>query len=308
MSALVIDETLAGAPVEYRTPAVKPTLAEAQAWCKALAESHYENFHVATWVLPQRMRPHFQTIYAYCRVSDDLGDEVGDTALATQLLASWRVMLDECYDAPERVRHPVFVAMGETVRECGIPREPFRDLLTAFERDQTKVRHESWAELEEYSRYSANPVGRLVLYVAGEKNEQAQMLSDTICTALQLANFWQDVSVDYPRGRVYLPQDAMRSFGVTEEDLAGKRFTPQYRAMMKQLVESTLAMFAEGRAICGLVDKELAVTLGLFVAGGEAILKAIAEQDYDTVTKRPALSKLTKAKLLAKALWGKVIT
>jgi len=168
-----IDDTLAGAPVEYRTPAARPTLAEAQAWCKNLAETHYENFHVATRFLPKRLRPHFQTIYAYCRVADDLGDEVGDPALSLELLASWRAMLDECYDAPERSRHPVFVALAETVQECAIPREPFADLLKAFALDQTKTRYESLAELEEYARYSANPVGRLVLYMAGLRSSSS---------------------------------------------------------------------------------------------------------------------------------------
>lgn len=301
-----IDDGLAGAPAAYLTPAERPTLAAAQAWCKSLAKTHYENFHVATWFLPARMRPHFQSIYAYCRVSDDLGDEVGDTALAARLLASWRAMLDECYDAPERSRHPVFVALAETVRECGIPREPFAELLTAFVRDQTVTRHETWADLEEYSRYSANPVGRLVLRVAGESDARAVALSDKICTALQLANFWQDVSVDYPLGRVYLPLEEMRRFGVSESDLAARRFTPEYGAMMRSLVERTRAMFAEGRAIRGLVDRELAVTLGLFVAGGEAILDAIARRNYNTVEWRPFLSKATKARLLLRALWGKV--
>jgi squalene synthase HpnC len=301
-----IDDTLAGAPAEYRTPAARPTLAEAQAWCKQLAETHYENFHVATWFLPKRLRPHFQTIYAYCRVADDLGDEVGDTALATSLLTSWRGMLDECYDAPERSRHPVFVALAETVRECRIPREPFADLLVAFLRDQTKTRYETLAELEDYARYSANPVGRLVLYAAGVNEPRLHRLSDKICTGLQLANFWQDVSEDYAMGRIYVPAETMRRFGASEQNFASQWYTRQYRAMMKFLVEHTQELFAEGRFLCTLVDKELAVTLGLFIDGGEAILHEIARMQYNTLERRPSISKLTKARLLAKALWGKV--
>jgi squalene synthase HpnC len=301
-----IDDSLEGAPAAYRTPAVRPTLEEAKAWCKNLAETHYENFHVATWFLPKQLRPHFQNIYAYARVADDLGDEVGDPVLATALLTSWRAMLDECYDAPERSRHPVFVALAETVRECNIPREPFADLLVAFTRDQTKTRYETVAELEDYSRYSANPVGRLVLYAAGVDAPRLHKLSDKVCTGLQLANLWQDVAEDYVNGRVYIPAEEMRRFGVTEQNVVERRCTPEYRAMMKSLVDHTKALFAEGRFLCTLIDKELAVTIGLFIDGGEAILHEIETMEYNTLERRPSLSKLTKARLLAKALWGKV--
>ncbi len=301
-----IDDTLAGAPVAYRTPAVRPTLAEAQAWCKDLAETHYENFHVATRFLPKRLRPHFQTIYAYCRVADDLGDEVGDPTLSLILLASWRAMLDECYDAPERSRHPVFVALAETVRECAIPREPFADLLVAFARDQTKTRYETVAELEDYARYSANPVGRLVLYMAGVNEPRLHRLSDKICTGLQLANFWQDVAEDHAKGRIYIPAEEMRRFGASEQNIVSQWYTRQYRTMMKSLVEYTQELFAEGRFLCTLVDRELAVTIGLFIDGGEAILLEIAKMEYNTLERRPSVSKFTKARLLVKALWGKV--
>jgi squalene synthase HpnC len=301
-----IDDTLAGAPVEYRTPASRPTLAEAQAWCEQLAETHYENFHVATRFLPKRLRPHFQTVYAYCRVADDLGDEVGDTELSLVLLANWRAMLDECYDAPERSRHPVFVALAETVRECAIPREPFADLLKAFALDQTKTRYESLAELEEYARYSANPVGRLVLHMAGVNEPRLHRLSDKICTGLQLANFWQDVAEDYAKGRIYIPAEEMRHFGASEQNIVSQWYTRQYRAMMKSLVEHTHELFAEGRFLCTLVDRELAVTIGIFIDGGEAILHEVAKMEYNTLERRPSLSKFTKTRILVKALWGKV--
>ncbi|HEY0308825.1 MAG TPA: squalene synthase HpnC [Acidobacteriaceae bacterium] len=301
-----IDDTLTGAPEAYRTPVMRPTLAEARAWCKSLAETHYENFHVATWFLPKRMRPHFQTIYAYCRVSDDLGDEVGDPALSTELLTQWHAMLDECYEAPERSRHPVFVALAETVRTCAIPRDPFANLLIAFMRDQFVIRHATVAELEDYARYSANPVGRMVLYIAGERDPALHELSDKICTGLQLANFWQDVAEDAAAGRIYLPSEEMRRFGVSEEDVTAKRLTPGYTAMMKSLVEYTRGLFAAGKPLCGRVDGELAATLGLFIAGGEAILDAIAQQEYNTLERRPVLGKATKARLLTRALWNKV--
>jgi len=301
-----MDDSLPGAPVAYRTPLLRPTLAEARAWCKSLAETHYENFHVATWFLPKRMRPHFQTIYAYCRVSDDLGDEIGDPALAAALLTQWRAMLDECYDAPERSRHPVFVALAESIKECAIPREPFADLLVAFLRDQTITRYESVAQLEEYSRYSANPVGRLVLYIAGERNPELHALSDSICTGLQLANFWQDVAEDCAAGRIYLPAEEMQRFGVRAADVAAKHWTPGFRALMESLVARTYALFAAGKPICTRVDSELAATLGLFIAGGEAILDAIVKQDYNTLEQRPVLGKATKARLLSTALWHKV--
>ncbi len=171
--------------------------------------THYENFHVATFFLPRKVRPHFESIYAYCRVADDLGDEVADPAVATRLLDTWGSMLDECYDAPERSMHPVFVALHETIRECNPPRELFADLLHAFRMDQVKTAYENWEELLVYSHYSANPVGRLVLWVCGYREESLGLLSDKVCTALQLANFWQDVVEDAERGRRYVPADAM---------------------------------------------------------------------------------------------------
>ncbi len=216
LAPVALDGALDGAPEIYRTPAQRPSLAEAQAWCKHLAETHYENFHVATFFLPAKLRPHFHSVYAFCRTSDDLGDEVGDTAVATRLLAEWRGMLHECFAAPERSRHPVYVALQPTITGCDLPIEPFDDLITAFEQDQVYTHHESLMTLEEYSRYSANPVGRLVLLVSGYNEPELMALSDEICTGLQLANFYQDVVTDWvDRGRRYLPADAMQRFGVT---------------------------------------------------------------------------------------------
>jgi squalene synthase HpnC len=298
---------LAGAPAEYQLPATPPTLDEAKAWCRKLATTHYENFHVATWFLPKKVRLHFESVYAYCRVSDDLGDEVADASTALRLLDEWGVMLDECYDAPEQSRHPVFVALHETIAACNLPRQLFHDLLTAFKLDQTKTRFESIAELEEYSRNSANPVGRLVLLVSGYREEQIARLSDKICTALQLANFWQDVVEDWERGRRYLPGDLMHQFGVRDADVEARSFTPEFRALMEHLVADTREMLREGGTISKLVDPELATTLDLFRKGGEAILDAIAAQGYDTLKQRPQVSKMRKARLLAGAVWSKGI-
>ncbi len=297
---------LRGAPNGYETPAGRPTLAEAQAFCKHLAETHYENFHVATWFLPARLRPHFQSIYAYCRVSDDLGDEVPDRELAVKLLDEWQWMLDECYAVPERSRHPVYVALAEAIRACALPKEPFTALLRAFVQDQTKLEYASLSELDEYSLDSANPVGRLVLYASGYRDEAMCVLSDHICTALQLANFWQDVVEDNERGRRYLPADAMQRFGVTEEQIETRRFDNNFREMMKYLVGITRKRLNAGAALPELVEPELASTLDLFSKGGHAILDAIEAQGYDVLKRRPEVSKGKKAALLGRALLGKL--
>jgi len=304
---LIAEQKLEGAPAEYAVPAVRPTLAEAQAWCRNLATTHYENFHVATWFLPKRVRPYFESIYAFSRVSDDLGDEVASTEIALRLLGEWREMLDECYEAPERSLHPVYVALQQTIRETEVPKQLFEDLIDAFVMDQTHTNWESLAALEGYSKLSANPVGRLVLWVSGYRDEERARLSDKVCTALQLANFWQDVVEDWERGRRYLPADVMARFGVTDAEVATKRFTPGFRAMMQYLVEYAGAMLAEGGRISGEVDRELAVTLKLFEGGGRAALDGIVAQGYDVLARRPSVGKVTKMRLLAWALVGKAM-
>lgn len=303
---IVTQHALLGAPPEYLTPLERPSLEEAQAWCRNLASSHYENFHVATFFLPRRVRPHFESIYAYCRVADDLGDEVSDPVVATRLLDTWGAMLEECYDSPERSVHPVFVALHETIQACDPPRQLFLDLLHAFRMDQIKTKYESWDELLEYSHYSANPVGRLVLWVCGYREESLGLLSDKVCTALQLANFWQDVVEDAERGRRYLPGDWLREFGVEEGQIEGRVFTPEFGAMVEELVARTRAMLLEGGAISSQVDKELAVTLNLFRKGGEAILNGIAAENYDVLRGRPVVTKIRKLGLLMEALVGKL--
>ena len=294
-----------GAPPEYAMPSARPSLAEAQKWCRALAASHYENFHVATWFLPRRIRLYFESVYAFSRVADDLGDEVPDRTIALKLLAEWRSMLDECYEAPSNSIHPVFVALQKTIFETKVPKYLFNDLIRAFEMDQSKTHYDSLHELVNYSRLSANPVGRLVLWVSGYRDEDRGLLSDKVCTALQLINFWQDVVEDLDRGRRYLPADQMQRFHVTESMIAEREFTPQFRSMMQFLVDYSTSMLADGGRISTLVDRELAVTLRLFERGGRAAAEGIVAKNYDVLTQRPSVSKITKMRLLLGAIVGK---
>ncbi len=299
----------AALPPGYRIPEVAPTLEEARAYCRRLAESHYENFHVATWFLPKKLRPHFHSIYAYCRISDDLSDEVPDTAQALALLDLWGRELDACYEG--RARHPVFVALAETIRVCSIPKQPFADLLVAFRQDQTVTRYATMDDVLGYCHYSANPVGRLVLYACGEvppeKIEENFRLSDATCTALQLANFWQDVRVDFAKGRVYIPQDDMRHFGVSDETIARGVATPEFRNLMRHEVDYARSLFEQGLPLIGRVNRNLAVDLDLFSRGGLEILRAIERRDYDVLSGRPAISKSTKLALALRALGGKAL-
>jgi squalene synthase HpnC len=292
-------------PADYRIPDVTPTLEEARGWCKKLAESHYENFHVATWFLPTPLRPHFHAIYAYCRVSDDLGDEVGDAAQALALLDLWERELDACYEG--RARHPIFVALSETIHACSIPKQPFADLLTAFRQDQTVTRYQTMLDLLGYCRYSANPVGRLVLYACGEADEARFRLSDATCSALQLANFWQDVKVDYKKGRVYIPQQDMEFFNVTDATIAHGVATPEFRALMRFEVDFARGRFEEGLPLIEKVSRELAVDLDLFSRGGLEILRSIERRDYDVLTARPSISKSARLKLVMRAVAGKAL-
>jgi squalene synthase HpnC len=304
-TAQLIEQGWAALPAEYRMPTSAPTLAEAQAWCRRLTETHYENFHVASWFLPKRLRPHFHAIYAYCRVSDDLGDETGNQEQSLALLGLWGQELDACYRG--ETRHPVFVALAETIRACDIPKQPFADLLVAFRRDQSVVRMETMQDVLDYCHYSANPVGHLVLYVCGYRDEERLRLSDFTCTALQLANFWQDVSEDYARNRIYFPQEHMHRFGVNEAVIAESRFTPQFRELMRYEVDCAREMMEQGLPLIGLVDRALAIDLDLFSCGGLEILRAIEEQNYDVLKARPSISKSRKAALLVRALTGKFL-
>ncbi len=305
-NATLLARGWAALPASYRIPEVAPTLDEARGYCQRLAESHYENFHVASWFLPKALRPHFHSIYAYCRISDDLGDEVGDRSVALALLDLWGRELDACYEG--RARHPVFVALSETIRACSIPKEPFADLLTAFRQDQTVTRFATMQQVLAYCHYSANPVGRLVLYACGEVSEENFRLSDATCSALQLANFWQDVRNDFEaRDRVYLPQDDMECFGVTDATIAAGVATQEFRALLRYEVDYARKLFEEGLPLIGMVNRDLALDLDLFSRGGLEILRAIERQDYDVLSSRPAIAKRTKLGLALRAVCGKVL-
>ena len=292
-------------PAEYAIPSRAPSLAEAHAYCERLARSHYENFSVATWFLPKRLRQHFYNVYAYCRISDDLGDETGDREASLQLLDEWESELNACYQG--NPRHPVFVALAGTVREFDIPKQTFADLLTAFRQDQKITRYESFHDLLGYCHYSANPVGHLVLYLCGYRDSERQQLSDYTCTALQLANFWQDVTTDYEKGRIYLPLEDLRKYNVRDTDIAAKNNTDGFREMMRFEVQRAREWFDRGLPLVSKVNGELATDIELFSRGGQEILKAIERQDYRVLGNRPVISKRRKLALVARAALNKLI-
>jgi len=282
------------------------SVAAAQQYTRWLATHHYENFNVASWLLPAELHQHFYNVYAYCRWADDLGDEVPDTRRALELLDWWERELDYCYAG--NPKHPVFIALRETVVAKDIPREPFADLLRAFRQDQRVKRYPTWDALMDYCVYSANPVGRLVLYLCGYRDQQRQRMSDATCTALQLANFWQDVSRDMEKGRIYIPLEEAARFGVSEKDIVERGFGEKYLALMKSLIAKTRLLFAEGAPLCNMVDKRLSVDLELFSQGGIAVLDAIERMGYDTLHRRPSIGKSRQVFLLGRALVTRAIS
>jgi squalene synthase HpnC len=282
-----------------------PSEAEALAYCRRLAETHYENFSVATWLLPRHLVPHFHVIYSYCRWADDLGDETGGGDRALTLLRWWREELLRCYDGS--ARHPVMVALAPTVSRFGIPQTPFLDLIKAFEQDQIVKRYETYQQLVEYCRYSANPVGRLVLYLCECFDDRRAALSDDICTALQLANFWQDVARDFGIGRVYLPGEDRARFGYGNDDLAARRFTPAFRDLMRFEVDRARGLFERGLALVPLVPRRVQPDIELFARGGLAILRNIEAIDYNVWQTRPEVSKREKVGLLLRVLSQKFL-
>lgn len=275
-------------------------VAESLAYTHWLATHHYENFHVVSFLLPKRLHQDFYNVYSFCRWSDDLGDEVGDTQESLRLLRWWRGELHALYQG--RAAHPVFVALRDTVARHKLSREPFDDLITAFEQDQTVTRYRNFEELFQYCKYSANPVGRLVLGLCGYHDAARQALSDATCTALQLANFWQDVIVDLEKDRVYLPLDVLEKYGCTVEDLFARRFTPGFREAMKESVGVARELFLKGLPLAGQVDRRLAIDLELFSRGGLKVLEKIERQGYDVLRARPAISKTERVGLLLSAI------
>ena len=265
-----------------------------------LATHHYENFHVVSFLLPRKLHQDFYNIYSFCRWADDLGDEIGDPAESLRLLAWWRGELDAMYAG--RSTHPVFAALRPTVERHSIPREPFANLIDAFVQDQTVTRYRNWDELFGYCRNSANPVGRLVLYLCGYSDPQRQHLSDATCTALQLANFWQDVTVDQLKDRVYIPLDIMDRHGYTVDDLFAHRFTPAFREVMREIVAKARDLFLEGMPLIGMVNRRLSLDLDLFSRGGLRVLDKIEQQDYNVLASRPKISKAERVGLLLGSL------
>jgi len=272
------------------------TIPDALTYTRWLATHHYENFHVVSWLLPRRLHQDFYNVYAYCRWADDLGDEMGDPAESVRLLAWWREGLQGMYAG--KATHPVFVALRGTVERYSIPQQPFGDLIRAFEQDQTVTRYHNWDELFGYCRNSANPVGRLVLYLCGYADAERQRLSDATCTALQLANFWQDVMVDWEKGRVYLPLDVLARHGSSVEDIANRHAGSAFADAMREAVDRARTLFLEGLPLVRMVDRRLAVDIELFSRGGVRILEKIEAQNYDVLRRRPAISKTDRVWIL----------
>jgi squalene synthase HpnC len=287
-------------------PAEGCSLEEAQAYTRSLATRHYENFNVVSWMLPRGLRQSFYNVYAYCRWADDLGDEIPDTHRALALLDQWEDELRLCYAG--RASHPVLIALADTVRQHDIPQKPFADLLIAFRRDQTVKRHPDWGSVLDYCVYSANPVGRIVLCVCGYRDPARQELSDWTCTALQLANFWQDVARDLDIGRIYIPLDHMAAHGLSEKDLEARRFDARYARMMKELVEYTRTLFARGRPLARNVSGPLRTDIDMFSRGGIAVLDAIEAIGYNTIQNRPSISRGMQARLLGRALISRLFS
>lgn len=309
MDYLVTTSTLASVPAgALSVPATvraafapAGTLKAAERYTQELALGHYENFSVISLLLPRHLKQDFANVYAFCRTADDLGDEVPDQALSLSYLQRFREYTEACHAGEGR--SPLFVALALTIRKHDIPIQPFLDLIDAFEQDQRINRYDNFEQLVDYCRRSADPVGRLVLYMCGYRDAERQRLSDRICTALQLANFWQDVRRDIlDRDRIYLPQDSMRRFGVDEDQIRAGRCDDDYRQLIRFEVDRTGKLFDEGEKLLDLLDGRIRQQVGLFSKGGRAVLDAIRRQNYDTLSHRPSLSKWQKGKLIARAM------
>jgi len=278
------------------------TKAEAEQYTRWLATSHYENFHVVSFLLPKHLHQDFYNVYAFCRWADDLGDEIGDTHESLRLLGWWRNELEAMYQG--QVHHPVFVALQGTAAQHGLPKQLFSDLITAFEQDQTVTRYPTWEDLFGYCRNSANPVGKLVLRLCGYADPERDRLSDATCTALQLANFWQDVTVDLKKDRVYLPLSLLAKHGYSLEQLLRLEFNPQFRSVMTEAVDAARQLFLTGLALPKTVNRRLAIDLELFSRGGLGVLEKIEQMDYNVLSRRPAVSKFERVQLLVRSLWS----
>jgi len=266
-----------------------------------LAKTHYENFTVASFLLSKRLRQPFHVVYAYCRWSDDLADEIDESGESLRLLDWWERELDRCFDGEEPQTHPVYVALREIARKFGLSKQPFADLLVAFRRDQTQSRYETMEELLDYCRYSADPVGRIVLQLAYRPSEQELQWSDAICTGLQLANHWQDVARDAAIGRCYIPGAVASRFGVDREHLVE---TDDFRHTMQFLVDDARSRLRFGEPLINFVPKLIRREITLFQRGGLAVLDAIEKIRFNVLRQRPVVSHWTKLRLLLGTLFG----
>jgi len=273
---------------------------EALEYTRWLATHHYENFQVVSFLLPKELHQDFYNVYAFCRWADDLGDEIGDPRESLRLLAWWRSELEAMYHG--QASHPVFVALKGTVQRHAIPIEPFDRLIRAFEQDQTVTRYRTFDDVFGYCVNSANPVGHLVLYLCGYRDAERQRLSDFTCTALQLANFWQDVTVDLQKDRVYLPLNLLEKHGYTVEQLFAHEFNPQFQSLMVEAVGVAEDLFQKGLPLVKMVNRRLSLDLDLFSRGGMQILKKIRLQNYNVLARRPHISKAERVGILIQCL------
>jgi squalene synthase HpnC len=291
-------------PKEYIRSRSEDTTAysevEAREYTRWLATHHYENFHVASFLLPRNLHQDFYNVYSFCRWADDLGDEIGDPQESLRLLAWWRRELEAMYGG--EASHPVYVALKDTVHRHGIPIEPFDRLIRAFEQDQTTTRYRKFDDVFGYCVNSANPVGHLVLYLCGYRDAERQRLSDCTCTALQLANFWQDIGVDLEKGRIYLPLDLLAKHGYTVEELLRLEENGRFRAVLAEAVDVAEDLFQKGLPLIRTVGRRLALDLELFSRGGMKILEKIKAQDYNVLRQRPHISKTERAGILLQCL------
>jgi squalene synthase HpnC len=275
------------------------SIAEAQSYCRWLAETHYENFTVASRLFPRRLYQHLCNVYAYCRWADDLADE-STPEQATELLDWWQCGLDAAYAG--EVRHPVFIALRETIQQFTLPCEPLADVLIAFRRDQVQKRYKTLDELLIYCEKSANPVGRIVLYMGDSVSDENFQLSDSICSGLQLANFWQDVKRDYDNGRIYIPQDICRAHGWDKARFALGKMDKGFGELLRLLVDDAERRIDTGSDLIRRVKRDLRLPLRVFAAGGRAILAAIRKRRYDVWSHRPTVGRLMKLRILASAV------
>ncbi|HEY3297403.1 MAG TPA: squalene synthase HpnC, partial [Armatimonadota bacterium] len=275
----------------------------ARRYCRSLARGHYENFVVGSILIPRVYTQHLFNIYAFCRNSDDIADEVGDANRSLELLSDWRDDLKRCYGG--RPTQQTMIALQDTISTFDIPIKPFEDLISAFEQDCRVSRYETYEELLSYSERSANPVGRLFLWIFGYKDEERLGLSDNICTALQLANFWQDVSEDYRRGRVYIPRQDLQQFGCDESTIAEGRITPAFRDMMRFEVARTQELLDIGAALPLMLDGRVRIDVELFRRGGMAVLEEIRRIEYSVIERRPRVSKFRQALLFLSCIMGR---